>query len=449
MSILIEAPNNNKAERIYIIETIIYEFLGLDYTLEFKEIDAYHLTISKDKSLIIKDHFFNKHPLEKSYLNAKNIPKEVTHATNELTAVENMPVIFGTANTNLSQDCIITNIDVFASAFFMLSRWEEAIITEKDKHERFKPALSLAVRQNFIYRPIVNEYVEFIWRALVQLGYNGTRKPRKFDIVLTHDVDDLRKWKSIKTLAEEVKAHLTKPITVLKLKLNYFASIFNYKNDPFNTFNYLMEQSESIQKKSHFFFIAGGKTRFENRYKINSKKAVKLIAKILEKGHNIGLHPSYNTYNNKNELSLEKEALKAVSKQEITTGRQHYLRFEVPTTWQIWNDLEMKWDSSSTYATTSGFSCGVCYPFKVFNVFTRKKLNLIEKPLIFMEASFIGYQKCNPDEMNVIAIDLMTKVKKYNGEFTVLWHNASFNTPKMEPFKKVYENIIDFYRQSI
>ena len=72
-------------------------------------------------------------------------------------------------------------------------------------------------------------------------------------------------------------------------------------------------------------------------------------------------------------------------------------------------------------------------------------LDLIEKPLIFMEQTFIGYQKLPPQEMKETAFNLLKEVKKYDGMFVLLWHNSSFNTPQMLKYKDVYPWILNKY----
>jgi len=74
-----------------------------------------------------------------------------------------------------------------------------------------------------------------------------------------------------------------------------------------------------------------------------------------------------------------------------------------------------------------GFRCGVCYEYSVFDILNRKRLNLKEKPLIVMEGSFVTYQpNTTPKEMENKIKNLISEVKKYNGEFVYLWHNSSF-----------------------
>lgn len=53
---------------------------------------------------------------------------------------------------------ITLRIDLFASCFFMLSRWEEYVINKKDIHHTFSGLSSLAYRKGFLEKPIVNQF---------------------------------------------------------------------------------------------------------------------------------------------------------------------------------------------------------------------------------------------------------------------------------------------------
>ncbi len=206
-----------------------------------------------------------------------------------------------------------------------------------------------------------------------------------------------------------------------------------------------MDKSEELGLKSRFYFMSGGVTEYDNRYDINEQK--ELIEHIKSRGHIIGIHPSYNAYNDFEQFKQEKELLENVAEQKIDEGREHYLRFEVPTTWQIWEDNGMRLDSTCGYADKEGFRCGTGDEFSVFNILTREKLKLKERPLIVMEGSFTNYQKhITSESMRKKIEELIMKTKKYNSTFTLLWHNSSFNgiwkKYKYIYFKVLNENIV-------
>ena len=214
--------------------------------------------------------------------------------------------------------------------------------------------------------------------------------------------------------------------------------------DPFDTFDYLMDISEEAGTKSYFFFMGKGTSKFDNGYISSDKFVINLIKKIKKRNHFIGLHPSYNAYNDIVQFKSEKKELENNLKTDMFFGREHYLRFSIPNTWQVWEDNNMEWDSTLGYADKEGFRAGVCYEYSVFNILTREMLNLKEKPLIVMEGSFSTYQPdIDPTEMEEKIKNLMGKVEKYQGDFVFLWHNSSFNTDMWKKYRNIYKNVIN------
>lgn len=413
--IKIKIPNNNREERKYILDIIFNEFLGLEYTLETSSED-YEIVLENNKILIIKDTFFSKFPKDLEYLKLENIPIK------------------------------IEELDIFAASFFMLTRWEEYVNKNRDNHDRFPAYESLAFKQGFLDRPVVNEYVEELKKMLLELDGNLTFKSYTYQLVLTHDVDAPLKYTSLKSGLREIVGDIVKRKDIklaIKNTIQKVKITLKLQKDPFDTFDYLMGVSERVGVKSYFFFMGKGLTKHDNMYDSSDKFTKDLTKKIKKRGHHIGIHPTYDAYNNKEQFTKEKTELEKNLDTLITFGREHFLRFEVPTTWQIWEDHNLTWDSTLSFADKEGFRCGVCYPYSVFNILTRKKLKLKERPLIVMEGSFATYQaNITPQEMETKIIQLMDEVKKYNGEFVFLWHNSSFNTAMWEKYQDIYERVL-------
>jgi len=438
-------PNNNISERKYIIDILLFEFLGLKYNIEIKDIKNYEIILENGNKLIIEDCFFNRFQKELKYLNEENIPTKIEFIKNKFIVEEDIPVIYGNDKMIVKENQIICGIDIFASSFFMLTRWEEYVNKTRDKHNRFPSYVSLAYKFNFLDRPIVNEYIEMFWNMLKFLKCKQIRKNRNFQLYLTHDVDRPLKIYDFKSFLIQSFNDIKKGNLNIK---NFEFLIFKHK-DSFNTFDYFMDLSEKLRVKSYFFFMAGGSSKFDNRYKINDIFIQNLISKIKKRGHIIGIHPSYNAYNDLNMFRKEKELLEKYCNCNVKIGREHYLRFEIPTTWQVWEDFNMKWDSTLSYADKEGFRCGVCYEYSVYNILTREKLNLKEKPLIVMEGSFLYQQNISYEYFFDRIVFLINKVKKYEGDFIFLWHNSSFNEGIWKKYGSIYEKVLNYIQKEI
>jgi len=410
--IQISIPNNNIPEREYTIDILFNEFLGLKYTIEIGS-SNYEITLPNKKQLIIKDTFFNHYPRDLEYLKLENIPKD------------------------------IYELDIFALSFFMLTRWEEYVNKNRDAHNRFPATESLAYKQGFLNRPIVNEVLEKLKEQLLKLDGSLTFKKREFKFILTHDIDVVYYYasffKSLKrALGDLIKRK--KPYLFYKNLYNNFLIHLKIKKDPFDTYDKLMDISEKLGVKSYFFLHSS----CHSKYDINNSRFLKKVAKqIKDRGHIVGYHPSYDAYNNHDIFRRDKQRIEEITNTKLEVGRQHYLRFEVPTTWQIWEDNGMVWDSTLGYADKEGFRCGICYEYSVFNILTREKLRLKEKPLMVMDGSFASYQEgVSPMQMKNEILSLINITKKYQGEFVFLWHNSSFNTQEWKSYQDIYREVL-------
>lgn len=56
-------------------------------------------------------------------------------------------------------------LDVFGKASFILTFYEGVVKGDRDVHDRCLAEASLAYQEGFIERPIVNEYLEILWRG--------------------------------------------------------------------------------------------------------------------------------------------------------------------------------------------------------------------------------------------------------------------------------------------
>lgn len=442
---LIIIPDNFVAERKYILNVLISEFLGLEASITQEKSSNYVFKLENGNELVIEDHFFNQFKENEGYLQVEAIPKEVTYVKGPFMPESDLPVIYGCDRLTVEQDNIRCGIDIFASSFFMLTRWEEYVNQVRDKHQRFPASESLAFKCGFLERPVVNEYVEFLWSMLVRVGVDQQRKVRSFSFVPTHDVDHIQYYQGVKKLSRAICGDLIsrKDLSLAVQRIPHYLRVKRcLEKDPFDTFDDIMTLSEQMNVASRFYFMSGGITKYDNDYSIHDPRCLSLIEEIKNRGHTIGFHPSYNSYNDAEQWGLEKKRLEEVLHDEVVEGRQHYLRFASPLTWRIWNDYGMKVDSTAGYADQEGFRCGVCYTFRVFDVVERKPLSIHERPLIVMEATLLHYQKVTPEQMLSRTLHLLEKVKKYNGEFVYLWHNSSFNTKEWAEYHDVYQEVV-------
>ena len=190
-----------------------------------------------------------------------------------------------------------------------------------------------------------------------------------------------------------------------------------------------MSMSEKRSLRSSFNFIpANTAGAIDGSYTLDDPNIRRLLVAIAERGHEIGFHPGYATFDDPEGTRQDFLRLRAVCDelgidQPEWGGRQHYLRWRNPTTWQNWDDAGLDYDSTLSFASRAGFRCGVCYEYPVFNLITSERLRLRERPLVVMDASLLSYQRLRPDQAVEQIEKLKERCRRVNGEFTLLWHN--------------------------
>jgi len=453
---IIKIPDNFSVERLYLVETIFNDYLGLDFEIKKNSSSEYIIILPNKNQLIIEDHFFSLFKDGLDYLSKENIPEFVTYSENPFTVEENIPVLFGSPEViiiNKLEKIISCKIDIFSGIFFMLTRWEEYVIQERDQFLRFPEILSLSIRNGLAHRPIVDEYVEMLWNMLQYLGFPGERKLTNYEPVITHDVDHILRYRSFPKFLRILAGDLflrKRPALILSTIKEYYLIKSGRKKDSFDTFDNLMDLSESINTISHFYFLSQTQTKKSNRkyenydfrYDVNREDVSSIIKKIRSRGHIVGLHGSYKSFQDGDLYSDEITRLRKLST-DISEGRQHYLRFLPPVTWRIEDQNNIKLDSTLGFTNEIGFRCGTCHKYAVFDFLKRERIDLIEMPLLVMEVALVKITKDPVDFINQIC-SIIDIVKKYKGKFVLLWHTNSFNVYEWKKYQKYYADIIHY-----
>jgi len=452
--IKITIPNNNVSERKYIIDILLGEYLGLEYCVDINmESMDYRLELSNNKLIIIKDHFFSKFKEAFSYLNIRNIPKNINFSKNNYIVEENIPIIFGNSEMVVSGKIIECGIDLFASSFFMLTRWEEYVNKNRDSHDRFAAVDSLAYKNGFLDRPVVNEYVEMLKRMFLQLDSSLKFKEYKSKLFISCDVD--RPYdctvKNIKNLlragAGDILIRRSIKELVKRIRRYIFNKFGNYKYDENYTFPWYIDVCEGANLKVAFYFIPTSKELRNGCYELQDEKIQNLIKYIDSRGHEIGLHGSYQTYQDKDKVKRQKKMLDSTLKElnifkKVAGNRQHYLRWDSAITPSILDHAGFEYDTTGSYADMAGFRYGVCCEFSMFDFLNRWKLTLKQRPLIVMECSILSSSYMGLG-YTAEALEMMKELKqkcfKYSGNFSLLWHNSSF---KNIEDRKMFERVI-------
>lgn len=427
----ITLPENNQQERQYIVYTLFNDFLGIDCEISISDTAQDYIISFDNSELIIRDSFFKNYPKAYSYLKASALPGNTLYTRNTFTIERDIPIIYGSEELVITENRIVCGIDIFASAFFMLSRWEEFVNKTRDEHYIFPASASTSYTNGFFNRPVVNEYVEMLWELMQRLGYKGTRKIGDFEIVLTHDIDHLDYPRTFRILLGDIVKRKQ-----VKLALDHLNTYLKTGLNPYDSFDFIMTCSERLNLKSHFYFMAANTNQiWDKPFYLTSRRFKEKIKEIKTRGHVIGFHPGYYTCNDEELWKAEKNRLEQAVHQKIVEGRQHYLRFEIPLTYRIWESNNMEIDSSLGDNHHEGYRCGTGDSFTVFDFLERKRLKIRERPLIIMDGNFSSY---TPEYAIEVIRSYIASAKKYRSALTLLFHNSTFYGENWKGYDSIY-----------
>lgn len=447
--IKITIPNNNQVERKYILDVIFKEFLDLEYKIVVDVTSKYwKITLNNGTKIMCEDHFFNKYKNDLEYLDIDNIPSRVKFTSNQFISEENIPIIFGTSLFSIQNQTIKCGIDIFASCFFMLTRWEEYVIKARDIHDRFPAAESFADKHGFLDRPIVNEYLVMLKSMLLYLDSTLSLKHHIYKTDVSCDIDSPFDCtvKNIGSVLRACTGDLIKRKSItqfVKRFRRYWANKrCDYRFDENYTFEWYMDVCETMDLKASFYFIPDNHEKNNGCYSLKDLNIQKLIILINARGHELGVHSSYQTYKDPDKMQRQKDLFVHTLKelhiyQELRGNRQHYLRFDAAQTPTFLEDAGFEYDSTGGYADKAGFRYGVCYEFSMFDFINQRPLHIKQRPLILMECSIID-EKYMGLGYTQKALDMMNQLKrhciKYDGIFSLLWHNSHLKSNEDRAF---------------
>lgn len=422
-TVIVKIPNKFAPEKEYVFNFIFKDILGINISLIKEERNDYLIELPNGKSIKLLDDFFNN--ASDDYIKPENIPHDVKMLN--LGQVSELPIIFGSDQIFINDNDIKCGFDIIGSIFFMLSRWEEVAITEKDEHGRFPGKLSLAVKNNFIDKPIVNEYILLLRSFIEELDPSVVMKENEGNITLTSDIDDFRKYSNFnifkKLAGDLVKRH--SPGMFYRNFREFCMKFLLNTKDPYDTFEELFEFAKLTTKNPIFFIPTAAKGQFDSGWFSKSKYFAKTAEFILKNGGEIGLHYGYDSMGSVEKIIAEKELLEKRLNVKIDSCRAHFLRFNVEQSFEDLASSGITKDYSLGYSKYAGFRSGTSYSFKAWNFKTRKPYDIEVHPLIVMDATLNSHSEMSKNEIAGVVKKYRNLVGNFGGNLVLLLHNSS------------------------
>lgn len=311
--------------------------------------------------------------------------------------------------------------DLFAASFFLISRYEEYLLFEPDKHNRFTSDQSIAAKGGFLEDPIIDQWAYKLVGKIQEKFPSFEINPRKFDFIPTIDIDN--------AFAYQNKGFKRAALGTLRSLVNLrFIDFFNrllfylnLRKDPYDTYDSafltLRDWPNAI-----WFVLVGNSSRYDRNIPIQHYEMQDLLHRIGDR-FRVGVHPSYHSGTSFDKVKAEISDVARTLNVNVTLSRQHYLRIFLPTTYINLALLGVKEDYSMGYSDRIGFRAGTCTPYNFYNLKEEKVLDIRITPFQTMDFTLCKPMKMNPQEALASIMKLVNKVHAVNGTFVAIWHN--------------------------
>ena len=423
--------NKSSSRSKYIFDIIFNHEFGIKYntTDSITEFESYSEEKINYSDKRIHDEFFVKSVTLLSEDFLKNT--EIT-----VTEKDGLKVLFPS-----SEPCDV-GFDIFSSVFYMLSRYEEYLPFIPDKHGRFKGTESFAYRNNFLRLPVADIWINHFKNRLQKKFPRLKFKPSHFKTIVTYDIDVAYKY--IGRSVTRIIATTAKDLLRLDFRNIYrrFQTLYKDKKDPWDTYDYLKESIESNHLDSIFFFLLSDKSKHDRNLDFKNPAIKELVNKI-KLFSEIGIHPSYKTSLFPGKISTEKKRLEDLSGKNIYKSRQHFLKFDLPATYNALIEAGITEDYSMAFSALPGFRAGTSKSFYFYDLKNEKQTNLKIFPVTLMEDTFMNLKYAHPEESLRDMFNLMEAVKNVDGTFISIWHNHTISeTSEYKDWRNVHDKMI-------
>jgi len=340
---------------------------------------------------------------------------------------EEIPCFFKTSEGKLP-------FDIFAASFWLLTRYEEYLPFTADNHSRFSGKDSFLFKNNLLLQPLIDQWGK---KFVEVMKIETERKP--IVKTLTIDVDNAFAFANkgiVRSLGGSIRNLMKTDFDAFKDRIKVARGKMK---DPFDTYEYILGKAKENNVDLKFFFLLGDSGKNDTNLSHQTKELrekIKYISQFAE----CGIHPSYQSFLDENKVKKEVNRLENIIGKKVAISRQHFLRMQLPKSYQILINCGITEDHTMGFADEPGYRAGTSQPFYWYDLSNEKETNLRVFPFVMMDATLKRYLGLSPEKAIEYSQTIYDSLKNTGGNFTLLWHNESVNDYwKWKGWQKVFE----------
>jgi peptidoglycan/xylan/chitin deacetylase (PgdA/CDA1 family) len=303
----------------------------------------------------------------------------------------------------------------------------------EDRYGRVPPVENAMVRARSEQEPVVGQMAVALRAAAVA---GAQRRPfallvpwpkgKRWAIAVTHDLDVVALWPAYSMLrVAQLAANmdLRRAATVAGSMLGSLAA-----NPVWRATENILKRERDLGIRSTWFVIAGTPTLATIRagdvtYLPESPRVRRIVDAARTGGHEIGLHGSFASYDNRAVFVQQRARLEQAAGITPNGVRQHFLRMRPGRSHIAMAESGFTYDSTYGFAERNGFRLGVADVIPVWSEEQRQVTPIDEAPFVWMDRALSKYQRI---EDPAVWIDdaraTARSCREVDGLWTGIWH---------------------------
>lgn len=257
---------------------------------------------------------------------------------------------------------------------------------------------------------------------------------------LTHDVDYVSK-----TLALRIKQSVFILFNALrslkgrdmaafaaytKRLIRFAFSLANYWQFPVIT---RLEQEAGVTSQWNFYGGKGGWLRpfsqilLDPSYQYSSRLQQQLQT-LIAAGNTVGLHQAFHSWDDADQMALERDRVEQAAGNSVKSCRQHWLRFSLTETWQAQEEAGFTLDTTLGFNDRIAFRNAAALKMPAWlHEKQRPSSSLNILPMVLMDSHLFDYGRMDEQTRRAEINKVLDEIEHTGGEVTVIWHQRVFH----------------------
>ncbi len=205
-----------------------------------------------------------------------------------------------------------------------------------------------------------------------------------------------------------------------------FGVILGFKEDPYNTFNWIINTVKGSKTKLSIFFLLGESINFSEG--TNSRREhFKMLIKKVSDYKQSGLIFSIASLKDFSTLKKEKEKLESITNRSLANTMNTQYLVSLPENYRNLVELEIERDFTMVFEDNVGFRAGSCTPFLFYDLDYEIVTPLIIHPIALTTKSL--HKKRDTKRVKIVN-NIKNSVENVNGTFSIIFTNRDFSKIK-------------------